>query len=293
MQTDKALHQNRKTRRQELDQSTNREDIILDELVNLTISRYTWENLPEGLTSEILENMLIQYGLLGGVKLAHGGIVILPIMGTSNLNVYGQHLMYEYLGMDGMAIGEVSIDDVVKLKNNYTETGDLDNLRIYAKRLSDLERSQDVNLFQQTIPKIFITDEEGKLTLNNIIQSVRNFKYCIMARKGLTAQIQKSEILDNTAPYLLDKMQEQKQALWCEILTILGIENNNVNKRERLVTDEVNANNEFTNINLDIGYDMRTSFCEEFNEKFGMDITVNKREVEGIEPLHNDDKTDN
>ena len=47
-----------------------------------------------------------------------------------------------------------------------------------------------------------------------------------------------------------------------------------------MVVDEVNANNEYTSINLDLMYDLREKACKEINEKFGLNISVKKREVE-------------
>ena len=47
-----------------------------------------------------------------------------------------------------------------------------------------------------------------------------------------------------------------------------------------MVVDEVNANNEYTSINLDLMFDLRERACKEINEKFGLNITVKKREVE-------------
>ena len=66
----------------------------------------------------------------------------------------------------------------------------------------------------------------------------------------------------------------------------LGINNNNTDKKERLLVDEVNANNEFILVNIDHMYEERKKACEEINRKFGLNITVNRREVEGIGTIH-------
>ena len=56
-----------------------------------------------------------------------------------------------------------------------------------------------------------------------------------------------------------------------------------------MVVDEVNANNEYTSINLDLMYDLRKRACKEINEKFGLNILVKKREIE--ENGKNDDNS--
>jgi hypothetical protein len=52
-------------------------------------------------------------------------------------------------------------------------------------------------------------------------------------------------------------------------LTVLGI-NNLGEKRERLISDETNSNNELINMNLMSYLTPRKQACKEFNEKFGL-----------------------
>ena len=60
-----------------------------------------------------------------------------------------------------------------------------------------------------------------------------------------------------------------------------------------MVVDEVNANNEYTSINLDLMFDLREKACKEINEKFGLNVTVKKREVEQDGEIHNNSRGDN
>ena len=91
----------------------------------------------------------------------------------------------------------------------------------------------------------------------------------------------------------MDKLQQQKTDLKNELLTYLGINNNNNVKKERMIVDEVNANNEYTSINLDLMFDLREKACKEINEKFGLNITVKKREVEQDGEVYNNSRGDN
>ena len=62
--------------------------------------------------------------------------------------------------------------------------------------------------------------------------------------------------------------------------TDVGIPNANTDKKERLLVDEVNSNNDFILVNIDHMYEERKIAVEEINKKFGLNITVEKREVE-------------
>lgn len=62
---------------------------------------------------------------------------------------------------------------------------------------------------------------------------------------------------------------EYKEKVMNEALTVLGI-NNLGEKRERLISDETNSNNELINMNLMSYLTPRKQACKEFNEKFGL-----------------------
>lgn len=264
------------------EKAISREDLLLDEFMNLAIHRFKWNNLPRGLNTQILEEMLITYGTLGAFKDDNGLVLILPLYGTNKINIYGEEIQYTLNGRNGSTFTK-DIDEIVKLKNNQLGTEDLSTLQLYAKKIDDIEQTQDVNLFQQQIPKIIGTSKEGVLTAKNIIKQIKEQRFVIFTKsKGIEQQIKREEVLDNTAPYLLDKLADYEQFYRNKVLTFLGINNNNVNKKERLIVDEVNANNDFIQVNLDLMFDMRKQFCDEVNQKFGLNISVEKRKVEDV-----------
>ena len=264
------------------DNALSREDLLLNEFLNLAINRFTWTNLPKGLTSERLEEMLICHGTLGAF-VENEMLVILPLFGTKKVNIYNEHTEFHLYGFNGETFTK-SEDKIVKLKNNQLGTEDLSTLQIYAKKIDDIEQTQDVNLFQQTIPKLIGTNKEGILTAKNIMKQIKEHKFVIFTKsKGIENQIKKEEVLDNTAPYLLDKLSDYENFYRNKVLTFLGINNANTDKKERLITSEVDANNDYIQINLDLMYDMRKRFCMEVKEKFGIIINVEKRRVKSEE----------
>ena len=273
-----------------MNSAIDRYDDIFNHLMNLAINRFTWGNLPLGLTSEQLEKLLIEKGVLMGYKSKYG-LVILPCFGENKINIYGLPTHYRTMSVNGIMEDLVDIKDGVLLKNNPTSTGDYNLISNYATLLNDIQMTQDVNLFQQNIPKIIITENGSELTAKNIINKLRQFKLFIFARKSITSQIKVEDVLDTSSPYLLDKLTDFEKEKYNQILTRLGINNANTDKKERLITDEVNANNDLINVNLDLMFDVRKKFTEEFNSKFGTNVTVEKREVNLNDDRANDDNS--
>lgn len=62
-------------------------------------------------------------------------------------------------------------------------------------------------------------------------------------------------------------------------MTFLGINNNSQEgKKERLVVDEINSNNQNINLNAQIGLLTRQEACKNFNEMYGTNISCEMRQ---------------
>lgn len=267
------------------DQSINHVDQLYNRFLNLALNRFKWEGLPPGLESRKLEEFLVRHGRVACFK-HDGGIYMLPCYSDSTVNIYGEPNTYRVQSCNGTLDKAFDSDDVVIIRNNALATNDHDDLLLFAERINDVEQTMDINLFHQITPYVILCDEKERLTFKNIMKQVKEFRYAIFGRKGLS--VGQSDILDTRADYLLDKLQDHKTELMNEMLTFLGINNANTDKKERLVVDEVNANNDFILVNIDHMFDEREKAAEEINKKFGLNVTVKKREVEDVGSIYND-----
>lgn len=84
----------------------------------------------------------------------------------------------------------------------------------------------------------------------------------------------KLNVLKTDAPYIVDKLDDHKHQIWYEALTLLGINNANTDKRERLITDEVQSNDDLINYYLNCFYKTRKYACDQINEKFLADSDI-------------------
>lgn len=89
------------------------------------------------------------------------------------------------------------------------------------------------------------------------------------------------------APFIADKIMEYKKEIWNEALAFLGVNTLSLEKKERMITDEANSNNELINLNLQSYLAPRQRACEQFNEKFGLKGTDKEISVRVRSDLYN------
>ena len=124
------------------DGATSRYFELINEFKNLAINRFTWTGLPNGLTSEQMELLLIEKGQLMAFEDKMLGILILPCFGKADINVYGLPTEYNIYSENGKYNKTVSLDDGVLIKNNPLGCPDIQTLEIFAKRIDDAEMTQ-------------------------------------------------------------------------------------------------------------------------------------------------------
>ena len=66
-------------------------------------------------------------------------------------------------------------------------------------------------------------------------------------------------------------------------MTFLGVNNANMDKRERLVTNEVEANNQQVQASEDVMLKARERACKLINKMFGTNIKVTRRNLSKTE----------
>ena len=244
-------------------------------LTLIALSIFKWENLPNGINERWIEKYLFDIGECMFFKDQILGFRVSKSI-DKGINIYGEpiDLEPESTGLTEPKTYKNGIDAVL-IKNNDLSIPTLPTLQLYAYRLADLTRTQDVNITAQKTPILIITSDRQKLTMKNVFNQWSGNEPVIYGDKEMN--IDGVKVLKTDAPIVFDKIQIQKHQLWNEVMTFLGVNNANQDKKERLVDDEVQANNEQVKICLDVMLKARQSACSEINRIFGTNIKVSAR----------------
>lgn len=239
---------------------------------NIALNLYKWENLPNGIESRFIEEQLFENGQVGFTNHPHLGFIALKSSSGGGLNIYGVPTSYILTGVN--FTHRVTGDECVRILNNDTAIPTRLHIHHYAQRMAELDSIMQQNLRQQRVPQLFATNKENEFTMKNIYNKMYNGEPAIFVDKDmLKGDSQNISVLSTQSPYLLDKLQQQRYELERELLSFLGI-NTTIEKKERLLVDETNANNGYIEMSLDLGLKQREYACQLINEKYGLNVQV-------------------
>lgn len=264
-----------------------------DRLTELACSMFEWQNLPDTIDARFLELVLYTDGQAVFFNDESLGYLALKNAMNGNFNVYGIPTKRRAYAINGY---QKDLDDnnSVIIWNNYLHTNSVRAIKIFAKRLYDLDRIIDVNAKAQKTPVLITCDDTQRLTLKNAYMQFEGNEPVIFADKGLTPDTLK--VLKTDAPYIADKIYQLKTQIWNEALTYLGISNLNVMKKERMVLDEVIRDTGGVVASRYSRLEARREAANQINKMFGLDISVDYRndyrEVDSDTALPNDTNPD-
>lgn len=251
-------------------------DFYVDRLTELAISMFEWKNLPDGIDERFLELTLFTDGQAVFFKdeIAEQ-YACLQVTTNGRLNKYRVPIIRRAYAVNGYN-KELTIDNSVIIYNNRLRQQGVRYVNMYAKRLWDLDRTIDVNAKAQKTPILVQCTEAQRLTLLNLYKDYDGNSPFIFGDKNLDLTGLKS--INTGAPYVADKIYTLKTQIWNEALTYLGISNINIQKKERLITDEVVRNQGGTIASRYSRLKARRQACEEINKMFGLNISVSYSE---------------
>ena len=244
-------------------------------LLEVAISRFKWNDMPDSVNKRYLETILSCKGRALFFQDDVLGYLTLKTAMMGGFNVYHEPIKRRAYGDNGYN-WEGNIDNSVIIYNTLLKQPDLYAIQRFAKKLYNCSVAQDVNINAQKTPILITCEESQRLTMKNIYMKYEGNVPVIYGNKNLDPSSLK--VLKTDAPYVADKLHDHEVKLWSEALTYLGISNINITKRERLITDEVTRNQGGTIASRYSRLESRRQACAKINEMFGLDVQCDYRE---------------
>lgn len=162
--------------------------------------------------------------------------------------------------------------EVIRLQYNWLGVAPI--LDKYAYLLAMCDSAVSVNLMNSKVA--FIATAEGKAaaeTIKTAYQQISEGNPFVCMSKDSVDSIS-WELLNVKNTFIGNDVSLLKQTIWNEFLTEIGIPNFNRDKRERMITDEVNANNTETAFSMSHWLETIRGGMDRANKMFDLDLRV-------------------
>ena len=241
----------------------------------LALSVFKWENLPDTVDERFLELTLYTDGQAVFFRDEVLGELCLQCAVNGPFDVYRIPIRRRAYAVNGYQ-KELTNKDSVIIWNNKLHTNTEPDMRVFARRLWDLDRSIEVNSRAQKTPVLLQGPEEQRLTLLNLYKEYDGNVPVICGDKNLNLEGFKS--INTQAPFVGLDLYQLKTQIWNEALTYLGISNLTIQKKERVNTDEVTRSMGGTLASRNARLEARKKAADEINKMFDLNISVHFKE---------------
>lgn len=248
-------------------------------LIQEAMSVYTWEGLPDGWNTDFFRYCILILG--------HVAVFRSPKYGTIFMNgqPMGRGLWYQPVRyvisnplLPEIQQPEIGTEcEVIRLQPNWSGIGDL--VTFYASMMALSAESAAINLQNSKLAYVFMAKDKAQAAAFKKL-------YDYIAAGDPAAAVDEKLFDADGNPRWMTFNQDLKQTYitseimsdlhrWKNLfLTEIGIPNANFEKSERLLTNEINANNTETRSKADLWLDEMRKCCERVNKLFDLDISV-------------------
>lgn len=241
------------------------------QLMTLAENVFEFVNLPEFIDTAYLNKQLLRKGSIAFFKDEILGLLALPYNNIGNLDVYGRPKEIQVIARNGYTRTLKQGEFVIMYDNNGRYPLWLDILQ-YAERLGMFTRVMDINIAQQKTSRFWKTKTENEKTIRDLVNNVDGFENTIITYNDI--DLDDTSIVLEPAPYVADKIDIQKDKIYNEFLRLIGIANLSYQKKERNISDEIQAMQGGTIASRYSRFEPRKKAVNMINEKFGTHIEV-------------------
>lgn len=250
-----------------------------DLFTEIAVSSFKWNNVPNTIDTRFIEIGLYENkSMIYFTDEVMGDLCLKCILG-GQLDVYNIPLDRVAYASNGYQKNLDRTNSVI-IWDNMLHYGTSNKMEIYAKRLSNLDTIIDINCNAQKTPILLKGTQQQRLSLINAYEKYDGNQPVMFGTENfLEGNENAFTVFKTDCPYVADKLYELKVNLWNEALTYLGVASSVIQKKERMIKDEVNRLQGGVMANRYSRLNARQQACEEINRMFGTNMSVEFRDI--------------
>lgn len=261
-----------------------------NKIKQIAISSFKWDGLPEFMNERFMETTLFNKAAVAVFEDEDISQepVALPLIAWAGIDLIGDPKYWTGESLNGYISRRLNKDNSVPIWNNMLRQSELNTANIFAKKLYLIDRVIDINVNAQKTPVLITSTETQRLTMKNLyMQYDGNYPF-IFGDKNM--DFDQIKALKTDAPYIADRLFELKTKVWNEVMSVYGVTSTTIQKKERMIKDEVAQANAGSISNRFSRLQTRKEAAEKINAMFGTNITVEYRldTVPEADPMRED-----
>lgn len=147
--------------------------LYLRQIIAGAVAMMDMDNIPDGLDFRYLEIFRYCNGHVGIMKHEKHGIVCFPGTFAGELDAYGRGKEYVGTLLNGEPMSGKIGEDCIVIPNNFIYTNDFPMFVSFARRLSEVDTSLDLNVFYARLaPLIKVADQQTKEAVDKILNNI-------------------------------------------------------------------------------------------------------------------------
>ena len=239
------------------------------QIYGMALNRYKWINLPPDCDMRYLELVLFTQGqatiahkITDDTRFYSLGIGAWK----NNLDMYGNPNAWTALGINGEQFNAYRNTGVF-IWDNMLRQSVIPQIRNWINELVDILITMRQNRAHQKVPLIISGTQEKTNDLTQYVKQVAGGEIIVLTTDGISNIEARALTPPNAMPFIGDKLFANYLNVWNQIYACLGIDNLQF-KQERMIEDEVNSQNDPTNLVALNGLYERRKACDYLNNNF-------------------------
>lgn len=266
------------------DEQAKLERIHMRMLSELSVNRFKWIGLPDDIDPRFLETTLFYNGFgLFFRDFRFSKHMFTKATSNGRLDFYDNPTRFRAIATNYPSLEVFARKSTllagrgIPIWSNYLRMPDLDLVALYSKRLAIADRTIDINLENARLNKFVASSDRNRLSMDNISREIEQGSNNIKVQNLQPG----AKVTDNITvldlginPDHIEKLHIIRTKLFNDVCTNLGIDNFSGEKKERVVSAEVDAGADQTLMVRYANLNARQDACRLIKKVYNLDIWV-------------------
>lgn len=253
----------------------------------LAESMYAWK-MPEGIPKQYPEHYLYRDGQCAMARYKDMYVIGSIVAESVYTNLYNEpvkwRMQFDGNFMDTEIRTHVFTEkDSVIIRESKEPRRPMSYINAVIDDMINNKISQRININMMRTPLVFYGDFSNQLTQRNLANTFwegQPFMF-LSDKSGKSMMSTDTQVLNNHIEYVADKIEDYTADLENDIFDYLGINSLANEKKERMLTDEVNASTEQLSIIKMSCLEKRQEAVDKINDLWGLDVAVEEAVFNG------------